>query len=144
MRIQKGKLCGKTLKTYQVWNKSNFDNIFESYLGYNDLEGLCNSPHYFERLLKNLFAIVHQQGLPTFIVTFTSTERLWDFFIKILHTLHASRLNLPNKIKDLQLVRITKLIQINFVTCIRYITTKKHLFSTNLLQKIILFLGIYT
>jgi hypothetical protein len=44
--------------------------------------GLHNSPHYFERLQKILFAMVHQLGLPTFIVISTSIERLWDFFIK--------------------------------------------------------------
>jgi hypothetical protein len=33
-------------------------------------------------------------------VTFTSIEGLWDPFIKALHTLHVSRLNLPNKIED--------------------------------------------
>ncbi len=85
--------------------------------------GLHNSPHYFERLQKNLFAMVHQLGLPKFIVISTSIERLWDFFIKNLHTLHASKVNLPNKIKNLQLVHITKLIRINLVTCTRYITT---------------------
>jgi len=54
--------------------------------------------------------MVHQLGLPTFVVISTSIERLWDFFIKNLHTLHALKLNLPNKIKNLQLVHITKLI----------------------------------
>jgi hypothetical protein len=43
--------------------------------------------------------MVHQLGLPTFIVISTSIERLWDFFNKNLHTLHASKLNLQNKIK---------------------------------------------
>jgi hypothetical protein len=34
-------------------------------------------------------------------LTFTSTERLWDPFIKDLHTLHASKLNISNKIENL-------------------------------------------
>jgi hypothetical protein len=53
VQIWKGKLCGKTLKTYQVKKKQNLNNILKSYLGYHDLEGLCNSPNYFERLQKN-------------------------------------------------------------------------------------------
>jgi hypothetical protein len=48
--IQKGKLCGRTWKTYQIRNKSNLSNTFKSYIGYRDLEGLCNSFDYFERL----------------------------------------------------------------------------------------------
>ncbi len=54
----------------------------------------------FEKLRKKLFAMIRQLGLPTFFVTFTYTKRLWDPFIKALHTIHASRLNLPNKIED--------------------------------------------
>ncbi len=50
MQIRKGKLCGRTLKVYQVQDKPNVNNIFKSYLGYRDLESLCNSPDYFERL----------------------------------------------------------------------------------------------
>jgi hypothetical protein len=54
VQIRKGKLCGRILKTYQVRDKPNLDNIFKSYLGYCGLEGLRNSPDYFERLQKNL------------------------------------------------------------------------------------------
>jgi hypothetical protein len=44
--------------------------------------------------------MIRQLGLPTFFVTFTYTKRLWDPFIKALHTVHALRLNLPNQIED--------------------------------------------
>jgi len=33
-------------------------------------------------------------------VIFTFIERLWDFLIKVLHTLDASKLNLSNKLED--------------------------------------------
>jgi len=39
--------------------------------------------------------MIQQFGPPMFFITFTSTKRLWDAFIKVLHTLHASKLNLP-------------------------------------------------
>jgi hypothetical protein len=54
--------------------------------------------------------MIQQLGLLTFFVNFTYVERLWDPFIKVLHTLHASRLNLPNKIEDLQSIHILELI----------------------------------
>jgi hypothetical protein len=41
--------------------------------------------------------MIRQLGPPTFFVTFTFVERLWDPLIKVLHTLHALRLNLSNK-----------------------------------------------
>jgi hypothetical protein len=63
--------------------------------------------------------MIKQLGLPTFFVIFTFVERLWGLLIKGLHTLHVSKLNLPNKIEDLQSFYITKLIQINLVTCAR-------------------------
>jgi hypothetical protein len=40
---------------------------------------------------KKLFVMIKQLGTPTFFVTFISTKRLWDPFIKALYTLHASR-----------------------------------------------------
>ncbi len=107
MWIQKGKLCGKTLKTSWRHDKPNLNKNFKSYLGYHDLQGLCNSLDYFERLQKNLFAMIRQLGSPMFFVTFSSTKRLWDHFIKALHMLHALRLNFSNKIKDLQSFYIT-------------------------------------
>ncbi len=55
-----------------------------------------------------------------FFVTFTYVGRLWDPFIKALHTVHASRLNLPNKIKYLQFVHIIEMIQIDLVRSTRY------------------------
>jgi hypothetical protein len=120
VQIQIGKLCGRTLKVYQVQNKPNLNSIFKSYLGYRDLEGLHNSLNYFERLQKKLFAMIQQFSPPMFFVTFTFPERLRDFFIKALHTLNALRLNLSNKIEDLQFVHIIKLIQIDPMTCVKY------------------------
>jgi hypothetical protein len=128
VRIWKGKLCCKTLKVYQVWDKPNLDNIFKSYLGYRDLKSLHNSTNYFKRLQKNLFPMIQQLGLPMFFVTFTSTERLWNTFIKTLHTLYASRLNLLDKIGNLQFVHITKLLRIDPVTCVRYYDHKTSCF----------------
>ncbi len=100
MWIWKEKLCGKTLKAYHIQYKPNLNNIFKSYLNYCDMEGLCNSLDYFERLPKKLFAMIWQLNLSTLFVTFTLVERLWDPFMKALNTLHASRLNLPNKLED--------------------------------------------
>jgi hypothetical protein len=38
---------------------------------------------------------------PTFFVTFTSAKKRRDPLIKALHTLHAKKLNLLNKIENL-------------------------------------------
>jgi len=42
------------------------------------------------------FAMIRQIGPPTFFATFTFAKRLWNPFIKTLHTLHAKKLNLIN------------------------------------------------
>jgi len=98
VRIWKQKLCRKTLKTFQVQDKTHLNNIFKSYLSYRDLQSLRNSHDYFEKLQKNLFVMIKQLGPPTSFVTFVYAERLWDLLIKTLHTLHALKLNFPNKI----------------------------------------------
>jgi len=45
-----------------------------------------------------------------FLITFTFANRLWDPLIKVLHILHVSKLNLPNKIEDFQSIHIVELI----------------------------------
>jgi len=105
--LHKRKLNGRSLKASEVRNKPNLDKIFKTYLGYHDLKMLCTSPNYLENLRKVLFTMRRQIGPPTFFVTFTFAKRLWDTLIKALHTLHAKKLNLPNKIEDLQSINIT-------------------------------------
>jgi hypothetical protein len=58
VQIRKGKLCGRTLKTYQIRNKPNLNNIFKSYLSYYDLEGVHNAPNYLKKCGKNSFAMI--------------------------------------------------------------------------------------
>jgi hypothetical protein len=118
-RIRKGKLCVRTLKAFQVWNRTNLNNIFKSYIGYCDLEDL-QFTWLFWKVIKNLFGMIWQLSLSMFFVTFTSIEKLWDLFVKVLHTLHAPRLNLPNKIKDFQDVHIIELIWTNLITYVKY------------------------
>ncbi len=81
--IPKGKLYGRTLKAYQIRNKPNLDNTFKLYLSYRDLEGLCNSYDYFERLWKRLLAMIQQLGPSTFFVTFTSIKRIVLLSLKL-------------------------------------------------------------
>jgi hypothetical protein len=54
VQIKEKQLCGRTLKIFKVQNKPNLVNIFKSYLGYHDLQGLCNSHDYFEKLRKKI------------------------------------------------------------------------------------------
>jgi hypothetical protein len=70
--------------------------------------------------------MIKQLGFPTFFVIFTYTKRLWDPFIKALHIVDASRLNLPNKIEDLQSFHILELIHVQDIMII------KHFLSANL------------
>ncbi len=80
----KRKLCCRTLKTYQVCDKQNLDNIFKSYLGYCNFKGLHNLPNFLKGYKKKI-VMIPQLGPPTFFVTCTFVERLWDHLIKILH-----------------------------------------------------------
>jgi hypothetical protein len=72
------------------------DNIFKSFLGYCDLEGFCNSLDYFERLQKNLLAMIQKLGPSTFFVIFTSTKKLWDPFKLSMYTKHPKILMFKN------------------------------------------------
>jgi hypothetical protein len=47
-------------------------------------------------------------------------EKLWDPFVKVLHTLHAPRLSFPNKIENFQDVHITKWIWTSLIKYVKY------------------------
>jgi hypothetical protein len=69
-------ICGRTLKASRVQDKPNLNNVFESYLDCHDLQCLCSSLVYLERLQNNLFTMMRQFGPPTFFITFTSIKIL--------------------------------------------------------------------
>jgi hypothetical protein len=104
------------LKNFTSMRSTNLDNILKSYLGYHDLQGLRNSFDYKRIYLQWLGNLVSQH----FFVVFTFAERLWDLVIKALHALHSSKLNLSNKIKNLQLFHITELTLNDVMTCAKY------------------------
>jgi hypothetical protein len=54
--------------------------------------------------------MIRQLGFLTSFVTFNFAKPLWDPFIKALHTLHARKLNIPNKLEDLQSIHIVGLL----------------------------------
>jgi hypothetical protein len=62
--------------------------------------------------------------------------------LKFYIHLQASRLNLPNKIKDLQSVHVIKLKQIDHITCVRY-NNHRTFFSLKFITKDNHFLGIF-
>jgi hypothetical protein len=108
------------LKASQVRDQPNLNQIFKSYIGYCDLQALRTSPYYLEGLRKNLFAMIRQLGPPTFFVTLTSAEKLWEPLIKALHSLHSKRLNMLDNFEDLQPTHIAELICTDPITCARY------------------------
>jgi hypothetical protein len=55
VKIRKENFVVEIQNLPQVQNKPNLDNIFKSYLGYHDLEGLHNLLCYFERLYRRVY-----------------------------------------------------------------------------------------
>jgi len=74
IRIRKGKLKGRKLLAKDVKYKPKLDNILKSDIGYIDFEYIIISLDYLQQIKKKIFAMIHQQGPPTFFVTFTSVE----------------------------------------------------------------------
>jgi hypothetical protein len=70
--------------------------------------------------------------LPTFFVISTFAKKLWDPFVKALHTLHAKKFNLLDKIPSIY--SYNKLIHIDPITCAKYYD-KKNLFSYIIQQR---------
>jgi len=63
--------------------------------------------------------MIHQQGPPTFFITFTSGEHRWAPLVNTLTKLHSKR-EKRKHIETIEDYNIDYLIRKNLVTCTRY------------------------
>ena len=101
-----------------VKTKNNLEKILRSPIGYRTLKSIRTSPDYFENMKKDLFAMIHQLGPPTFFVTFTSAEHLWVPLCNALYQIEKR--NLKESLESSQEYTIDSLIRRHPVICSRY------------------------
>ena len=119
VRIRKGKLQGRNLLAKDVKYKPNLEKLLKSHIGYIDFKHIRISPDYHQKMQKHRFAMIRLLGPPTFFVTFTSAEHLWEPLVQTLTKLHSNR-NKEKYIETIEECNIDYLVRKDPVTCTRY------------------------
>jgi hypothetical protein len=66
-----------TITASMLTDETQRSNLIKKDLGYRFMDNLRGSPAYWERTLKDLFAMVRQLGVPTWFCSFSAADRRW-------------------------------------------------------------------
>ena len=123
---------GKNLNASMITKPDSLKQILKSDIGYRFLQPVRGTPPYWERTMKDLYAMIRQIGIPTFFLTFSAGETRWDDVINTLLTIGQDK----RKISDLEWTDKCKLIKENPLMCARLFDHRvKSLFTKLLLSK---------
>lgn len=123
---------GKNLNASMLTKPDSLKQILKSDIGYRFLQPVRGTPPYWERTMKDLYAMIRQIGIPTFFLTFSAGETRWDDVITTLLTISQDSRN----ISDLEWTDKCKLIKENPLMCARLFDHRvKSLFADLLLSK---------
>ena len=118
----------------QLRNKEFFMNILRHDDGYAILKNVRSSPPYLQSKQKDLFAIIRQLGIPTFLATFSAAETHWTDLLGILAKKIHNRTFSNEELQNLSWMEKCQFIQKDPVTCARHFQYRTHLFFHNILQ----------
>lgn len=93
----------------------NIGNILKSDIGYRFLQPDRGTPPYWQKTIKELYAMIQQLGIPTWFITFSAAEIKWNDVIRTLLFLN----NDSRPVEDIEWSERCTLITNNPVICAR-------------------------
>ena len=114
--------------------KKNRENILLHDEGYKFLKSVRGSPPYFEKIKKNLFAMMRFHGKPTFFVTFSAAENHWHDLIKKLGKLIDNRDYTHDEIENMSKKEKQRLITADPITCARHFNHRTRILFSDFLK----------
>lgn len=97
------------------------------------------SPAYWEKIKRNVFALIRQLGQPTLFVTLTSAEKRWPELLQVLYKYHHHILITFEEAMYLSDNVKTELIRNDPVLCAEYFQYKNNQFMNCLRKEISIF-----
>ena len=114
--------------------KTNKEKLLYHDEGYRFLKNLRGSPAYFEKIKKNVFAMMRFHGKPTFFLTFSAAENQWSDLLKNLGRVVDGKEYTDEEIEEMTKEEKQRLILANPVTCARHFNHRTHLLFKEFLQ----------
>ncbi|CAG2247064.1 unnamed protein product [Mytilus edulis] len=121
---------GQKVNASMLTKPDNLKKILKSDVGFRFLQPVRGTPPYWERTMKDLYAMIRQIGIPTFFLTFSAGETRWDDVLNTLLQVSHDRRN----ICDLQWTDKCKLIKDNPVICARLFDHRVKALFTDILM----------
>ena len=81
LALRKGKQTtddGKPVTASILIDSENLNQILKSDIGYRFLQPVRGTPPYWQRTMKDLYAMIRQLGIPTWFVIFSAAEMRWE------------------------------------------------------------------
>lgn len=100
---------------------------------YKFLANLRGSPPYFEKVSKELFALIRQLGPATFCVTLSAAETRWLHLLKLLGNVVDKKDYTDEELNGMSWQEKCRLIQSDPVTCARHFDFSTHKFINEFL-----------
>ena len=88
--------------------------------GYRMLKNVRGTPAYFEKMKKDIFAMIRQLGPATLFLSFSAAETRWLHLLRILGEILDHRVYTDNELSEMSWQDKCRLIQSDPVTCARH------------------------
>ena len=106
--------------TVQDLRGESIKNLIHTDKAYKALANVRGSPPYFEKVCKDLFAMIRQLGPATFFVTLSAAETRWMHLLSLLGQIVDNRTYTEEEISAFSWEDKCRLIQSDPVTCARH------------------------
>ena len=134
LSLRKCKTKGKTYTAGDLKSECSVNKLINLDEGFRVLRNLRDSPPYFEKCKKDLFAMIRQLGKPTWFCSFSAAETQWIHLIKILGRLIDNGDYTDDEVKQMRWQKKSELIQKDPVTCARNFEHMVQLFLHNFIK----------
>ncbi|XP_062600308.1 uncharacterized protein LOC134261943 [Saccostrea cucullata] len=120
---------GGKVTASMLTNANDLQKILKSDAGFRFLQPVRGSPPYWQRTMKDLYAMIRQLGIPTWFITFSAGETRWDETINALKDPED-----PRSPGDIEWTEKCHLIRENPVMCARLFNNRVQRLFTDLIM----------
>ena len=132
IQLRKGKPFrrdGRKIKSSMLKNKNEIQNMISKNEGTRFMEPLRGTPAYWERTMRDLFAMLRQLGTPTFFCTFSAAEMRWPEVITAIKSQQGESVIFD----ELDWMAKCEILRSNPVTTMRMFDHRVDLFLKNVI-----------
>ena len=118
--LRKTKGRSTALTAGEVKSQECIDKLVRHDEGYRVFKDLRGSPPYWEKVKKDIFALIRQLGIPTWFSSFSSAETKWHHLLQILEKTVEGKTCSEKDVEKFTWQHKQHLIQSDPVTCARH------------------------